>query len=208
MCGLIPHLGFKSLTLRHRRRHELLHAGRAFCGGATGCARFERERGPNLSGSGKETNHGRSSGLTNRYRMESYQRVGQGRIVHSFPSQSAAASEEQPARNHEAKPRSQCPAGYAGDQERLIRAGFLELSPAYESIHSACMGSAAERYARCGGKVEVHDPLQLSFRKDAFRVRAAPYRERSCLLTWLSTSQPFSVTSTRSSMRTPKRPFR
>lgn len=39
---------------------------------------------------------------------------GEGWAVHSCSSKSLAESEEQAARNHEAKPRSQCPKGHAG----------------------------------------------------------------------------------------------
>ena len=41
---------------------------------------------------------------------------GEGWAVHSCPSQSPAESEEQAARNHEEKPRSQCPKGHAGNK--------------------------------------------------------------------------------------------
>ena len=43
-------------------------------------------------------------------------RQGKGWTVHSCPSQSPAESEEQAARNHEAKPRSQRPKGHAGNK--------------------------------------------------------------------------------------------
>lgn len=43
-------------------------------------------------------------------------RQGKGWAVHSCPSQSLAESEEQVARNHEAKPWSQCPKGHAGNK--------------------------------------------------------------------------------------------
>ena len=41
---------------------------------------------------------------------------GEGWAVHSCSSRSLAESEEQAARNHEAKPRSQCPEGHAGNK--------------------------------------------------------------------------------------------
>lgn len=43
-------------------------------------------------------------------------RQRKGWTVHSCPSQSPAESEEQAARNHEAKPWSQCPKGHAGNK--------------------------------------------------------------------------------------------
>ena len=43
-------------------------------------------------------------------------RQRKGWTVHSCPSQSPAESEEQAARNHEAKPRSQRPKGHAGNK--------------------------------------------------------------------------------------------
>ena len=156
-------------------------------------------------------------------------RQRKGWTVHSCPSQSPAESEKQAARNHEAKPWSQCRKGHAGNKglhdrmaellrdsvpkdenagmgrmvaapnpcihleameetklrnlvklgvpeyyahmaansrrgywftantgtvtrritnERLTRAGFFELSPAYESIQSACIGRAVYRTVR------------------------------------------------------------
>ena len=52
-------------------------------------------------------------------------RQRKGWTVHSCPSQSPAESEEQAARNHEAKPRSQRPKGHAGNKG--LHDGMAEL---------------------------------------------------------------------------------
>ena len=46
--------------------------------------------------------------------------------------------------------------------ERLIRAGYYDLSEAYERIQSACIGRAVyQRYARCGERTGANHPFLL-----------------------------------------------